>query len=118
MNEDQGDTAKFKITPSPLSRLPMAIGTSILGSDLELSSPVSNLNDYFRLELEGRLDKLNTLEPLKENRHLVTDVRNFIDKSLPHLRMFKSDQEMKQKKFFSHTAIYHLVMCWWLVTLC
>jgi hypothetical protein len=97
MNEDQGDTAKFKITPSPLSRLPMAIGTSILGSDLELSSPVSNLNDYFRLELEGRLDKLNTLEPLKENRHLVTDVR---------------------KKFFSHTAIYHLVMCWWLVTLC
>jgi hypothetical protein len=103
MDEDQAGPTTFKITPSPLSGLPMAIGTSILGGDLELSSPVSNVYDYFRLKLEGRLEKLNTLEPLKANQHLISDIRNFIDKTLPHLQMFKHDKQRKQEKFvFTH----------------
>ena len=103
INEDQASATPFKITPSPLSTLSMAIGTSILGSDLVFSSPVSDFYGCFRLKLERRLEKLNTTDPLNANRHLVLHIRNFIDKTLPHLRMFKHSYEGKQDNFvFTH----------------
>jgi hypothetical protein len=99
---DQDSASVFKTTPSSIQGLSFAIGTSILGNDLQFSSPVSSMYEYFHLKLEDRLDKLNTLGPMEENRHLVPSIKEFIEITLPKLQIFTQHAEEEGEFVFTH----------------
>jgi hypothetical protein len=99
---DQDSAPVFKTTPSSIQGLYFAIGTSILGTDLQFSSPVSSMYEYFHLKLEDRLDKLNTLGPMEENRLLVPSIKAFIEITLPKLQIFTQHTEEEGEFVFTH----------------
>ena len=111
VDEGYCGTTTVEVTRSTRSGLFMAIGTSLLGSDLTPSSPVSNLYDYFRLKLEGRLDKLNTLVPLTANRHLISESEISLIKPFLTSKYSASMGKGNKASLFSRTTIYLLAMC-------
>jgi hypothetical protein len=102
---DAGESRKspFTTVHSSISGLSFAVGTCVLTSDLRFSMPVSDTYDYYRLKFEGRLNKLKTVDCLKENRHLVPHIRKFIDIDLSRLQTFTHQHNRNDMNFvFTH----------------
>lgn len=103
VHEGQNHKGSFKTTPSFISGMSFAIGTCILASDLKCSSPASDIYTYIRLKFEHRLDKLNSLDSMKINRHFATTIRDFIDTDLPKLQILKITPNGKEwSSVFTH----------------
>lgn len=100
-------------SPNPISGIDLGLGPDpqtpylnikgIVGDNLELVSPVTSMLEYQKVKFEDKLRQLETMNVYRPNRQVGHLVRNFMDTTLPALKLISAGNDDEVPPFvFTH----------------